>query len=162
MQPFGRNGYGPKIGGCAILGRGAGSPCNTMWPGPRPTSMLSFILIRQTIWPQYTNVTDRQVRQIDRQDRADNGPIAYKRSPQNHCYRPTQGRFMRLSIDDSMYTRSIIRQVSLKPNSITLASSELAPNMFGASSELASVIEFGFYCASHMRADVKYNIYNVG
>jgi len=34
---------------------------------------------------------------------------------------------------------------SLKPNSITLASSELAPNMFGASSELASVMEFGFY-----------------
>jgi len=27
--------------------------------------------------------------------------------------------------------------VSYKPNSITLASSELAPNMFGASSELA-------------------------
>jgi len=33
----------------------------------------------------------------------------------------------------------------LKPNSITLANSELAPNMFGASSELASVMEFGFY-----------------
>ena len=31
----------------------------------------------------------------------------------------------------------------LKPNSITLASSELAPNMFGACSELASVMEFG-------------------
>ena len=31
-----------------------------------------------------------------------------------------------------------------KPNSITLASSELAPNMFGASSELATVMEFGF------------------
>ena len=30
-----------------------------------------------------------------------------------------------------------------KPNSITLASSELAPNMFGASSEPASVMEFG-------------------
>jgi len=29
-------------------------------------------------------------------------------------------------------------QRELKPNSITLASSELAPNMFGASSELAS------------------------
>jgi len=28
-------------------------------------------------------------------------------------------------------------QALLKPNSITLASSELAPNMFGASSELA-------------------------
>jgi len=35
--------------------------------------------------------------------------------------------------------------VGLKPNSITLASSELTPNMFGASSELASVMEFGFY-----------------
>jgi len=35
--------------------------------------------------------------------------------------------------------------IYLKPNSITLASSELAPNMFGASSELASVMEFGFY-----------------
>jgi len=33
----------------------------------------------------------------------------------------------------------------LKPNSITLASysSELAPNMFGASSKTASVVEFG-------------------
>jgi len=30
-----------------------------------------------------------------------------------------------------------------KPNSITLASSELASNMFGACSELASVMEFG-------------------
>ena len=33
---------------------------------------------------------------------------------------------------------------ALKPNSITLAGSVLAPNMFGASSELASVMEFGF------------------
>jgi len=31
---------------------------------------------------------------------------------------------------------------TLKANSITLASSELAPNMFGASSEPASVMEF--------------------
>jgi len=31
----------------------------------------------------------------------------------------------------------------LKPNSITLAGSELAPNMFGASSQLACVMEFG-------------------
>jgi len=30
-----------------------------------------------------------------------------------------------------------------KPNSITLASWELAPNMFGASSEPASIMEFG-------------------
>jgi len=31
-----------------------------MWPGPRPTCMPSFVLIRPTIWPQCTNVTDRQ------------------------------------------------------------------------------------------------------
>ena len=62
MQPFGRNWYGPKIGGCAPLGRGA----NTMWPGPRPSCMPSFIFIRPTVWPQCTNVTDRQT---DRQDR---------------------------------------------------------------------------------------------
>jgi len=34
-----------------------------------PTRMLSFILIHPTVWPQYTNATDRQTGQ-------DNGPIA--------------------------------------------------------------------------------------
>ena len=40
-----------------------------MWPGPRPTCIPSFILISPTVWPQYTNVTDRtgQDRQADRQ-----------------------------------------------------------------------------------------------
>jgi len=37
----------------------AESPSNTMWPGPRPTCMPSFILIHPVIWPQYTNVTNR-------------------------------------------------------------------------------------------------------
>jgi len=38
MQPFGRNRYGPKIGGSPPFGGGgAGSPCNTMRPGPRPS-----------------------------------------------------------------------------------------------------------------------------
>ena len=46
-----------------FLGRGAGFPSNTMWPGPRPSSMPSFILIHPTVWPQYTNVTDRQTGQ---------------------------------------------------------------------------------------------------
>jgi len=46
---------------------------------PRPTCMPSFILIRPTVWPQYTSVRDRT-------DRQDNGPLAqgepfYKRSP---------------------------------------------------------------------------------
>ena len=39
------------------------------------------------------------------------------------------------------------QHANIKPNSITLASPELAPNMFGASSELASVMEFGLYLA---------------
>jgi len=38
---------------------GAGSPSNIMWPGPRPSCVTSFILIHSTIWPQYTNATDR-------------------------------------------------------------------------------------------------------
>ena len=49
-------------------GGGAGSPSNTMWPGPRLTCMPSFILIHQTVWPQYTNVTARTGR-TDRTDR---------------------------------------------------------------------------------------------
>jgi len=84
--------------GCAPLGGGARSPSNTVWPGPRPTCMLSFILIRLTVWPQYTNAIDKQDRQTgqDRQDRqTDNGPIAYRANcfysaPQcSHCKRCT-------------------------------------------------------------------------
>jgi len=55
---------------CPFGEGGAGSPSNTMWPGPRPTCKPSFILIRPTVWPQCTNVADRQ----------DNGPIAYRRT----------------------------------------------------------------------------------
>jgi len=50
------------------LGRGAGSPSNTMWPGPRPTRVPSFILIH-SIQPfgqnTPTSQTDRK-----RSDRA--------------------------------------------------------------------------------------------
>jgi len=42
---------------------GAGFPCNTVWCGPWPTSMTSF-MIHPTVWPQYTNVTDRQDRHV--------------------------------------------------------------------------------------------------
>jgi len=40
-----------------------------------------------------------------------------------------------VSVDAAEYTQTV--RLQLKPNSITLASSELAPSMFGASSELA-------------------------
>jgi len=58
---FGR-GYAP------FLGRGAGSPSNSV---ARAEAYLhaKFHLDDATVWPQYTNVTDRQ-------DRTDNGLIA--------------------------------------------------------------------------------------
>ena len=56
---------------CPLFGRGAGSSSNTMCPGPRRTFVPSFILIRPTVWPQYTNDTDRTGQ--DRQ--TNNGPI---------------------------------------------------------------------------------------
>ena len=46
--------HGLKSGGCcALFRRGNGSPSNTMWPGPRPSSVPSGILIHSSIWPQY-------------------------------------------------------------------------------------------------------------
>jgi len=48
------------------LRRGAGSPSNTMWPGPWPTYVPSFIVIHPTVWLQYTNVTERTERQTER------------------------------------------------------------------------------------------------
>jgi len=43
IQPFAHNRYGPQIGGFApFWGRGGGSPSNAVWPGPRPTYMLSL------------------------------------------------------------------------------------------------------------------------
>jgi len=64
IEPFGHNRYGPKIGGLCPFGGGApGCPSSTVWPGLRPTCVPSFIWIRSTIWPQYSNVTDRTDRQ---------------------------------------------------------------------------------------------------
>ena len=41
---------------------GTVSQSSTMWFGPRPTTTPSRILIHPTVWPQYSNVTDRQDR----------------------------------------------------------------------------------------------------
>ena len=56
IQPFGHIRHGTKIGGWApfVGGGGAGSPSNTMSPGPRPTSIPSGLLIHPAIWPQRT------------------------------------------------------------------------------------------------------------
>ena len=37
---------------------GAGSPSNTLWPGPRPSSLPIDILIHAAVWPQQTWATD--------------------------------------------------------------------------------------------------------
>jgi len=52
---------GGKVRGAVPLsvGGGAGSSSNTMSPGPRPAAVPSGVLIHPTVWPQYTNVTDR-------------------------------------------------------------------------------------------------------
>ena len=84
-----QNRHGQKSEGCCAPFRGgAGSPFNTMWPGQRPTSVPSDILIHPTLWPQHTNVTDRQT---------DNGPIAqgepfYKRLPKTGSRDPDHSR----------------------------------------------------------------------
>jgi len=41
-------------GSAPFWGRGAGSPSSTMWPGPRPTSVPSAILIHPAVWSQQT------------------------------------------------------------------------------------------------------------
>ena len=64
----GHNRHKPNSGGgllCPLFGvgllpcGGAGSPSKTMWSVPRRTSIPSGLLIHPTVWPQYTNVTDR-------------------------------------------------------------------------------------------------------
>jgi len=43
------------VGDCSTHFRGgAGSPSNTLLPGPRPTSVPSGILIHPAVWLQYT------------------------------------------------------------------------------------------------------------
>jgi len=45
---------GRKLGGLCLFSWGAMSPSNTMWPGPRPTSIASGILTHPAVWPQQT------------------------------------------------------------------------------------------------------------
>jgi len=42
-----------KVGDCCmpLSMRGSWAPSNAMWPGPRPTSVPSGILIRPAVWP---------------------------------------------------------------------------------------------------------------
>ena len=70
IQPFGHNGHGPKIGGCAPSG-GPGSPSNTMWRGQGlPPCQVSSLSIQPFGNNTPTSQTDRTGQ--DRTDRQDN------------------------------------------------------------------------------------------
>ena len=68
---------GRKVGGCCTpFRRGELGLQLAQYGLGRGLYLLSGILIHPTVWPQFTNVTDRQTRQNDRQDGTDNAPIA--------------------------------------------------------------------------------------
>jgi len=54
MQPFGPIDMGRKLGAAEPLFGEDGSSSNTTWPGTRPTSVSSGILIHPALWPQQT------------------------------------------------------------------------------------------------------------
>ena len=73
FQPFGHNRHGPKIGGgCAFFFGGAGSPPNNVACAEayQSTTIPSFMLIHPTVWPQYTNVTDKTDRHTGQTQRS--------------------------------------------------------------------------------------------
>ena len=54
-----------KVGAAVPLSVGeGGSPFNTLSPGPRPTCIPTGILMQPTVWPQYTNVTEKTDRRM--------------------------------------------------------------------------------------------------
>ena len=74
IQPFGHN----RQGCCAPFWRwGAGSPSDTMWLGPMPSSIPCGILIRPTVFTIHQR--HRQER-TDRTGQTDNCPIAARRT----------------------------------------------------------------------------------
>ena len=81
---------GRKLGAVLLWGGGPGFPSSTMWPGPRPTGVPSFILICPTVWPQCTNVTDR-TGQTDRQ-RSNDTRRTVLQTVAEKSYGPTQVR----------------------------------------------------------------------
>jgi len=63
IQPFRHNRHGPKSVGllCPFPWGRTRSPSNTMWPGPRPTSVLSRILVYPALWRQQIWAKKRRV-----------------------------------------------------------------------------------------------------
>jgi len=123
---------GRKLWGSAPFGvGGTGSPSNSMARAEAYLYAKFHLLIHPTVWPQYTNVTDR----------THNGLIAmgepfYKRSPKNCSrYKPTDDRCtllcccycslaywtVRIKISPSVSTTKFANQHLSVPNRSNLA-----------------------------------------
>ena len=77
-----------------FVGDGTGSPSSTMSLGPRPTSVLSGVLIHPAVWPQYTNVTERQT---DRTTVPQHGTNRFTNGrPKNHVHIDARGHRLRI------------------------------------------------------------------
>jgi len=93
---------GRKLGDCApfLLGEGTEFPSNTIWPGPEPTSTPSFILIHPTVWPQYTNNTDRTRQDRQRSDSIGQTALQTVAQGKAACFtNPFQRRLLSSNID---------------------------------------------------------------
>jgi len=85
---------GRKLGAPSAFGEGELGPhlMQCGWPGSRLNCVPSFILIHPTVWPQYTNVTDRTDttdRQTDRQRSDSIGRTVLQPVAQNHQFLST-------------------------------------------------------------------------
>jgi len=109
----------------------AGSPSNTMSPGPRPTSVPSGILIHPTIRPEYTNVTDIQT------DRRDRTTVAPKTTPSHYTklsVRINRGRSSVLSCQqcNTLCTSGLVDDVMFSHNTMGHVARGLGNNDVGA------------------------------
>jgi len=78
-----------------------------MPPGPRPTSVQSGILIHPTIWPQYTNVTDRQTdRQTGQRSRSIGRDVTCNGRPKKKPGLRVHARYMDNSNADGVDTEN--------------------------------------------------------
>ena len=80
-----------------------------MWPGPRPTSVPSSVLIHPTVWPQYTNITDRTDNALsDSIGRTVLQTVAQKSATFRVWDRVSDGSTLILEIADFLYNKGII------------------------------------------------------
>ena len=118
-------------GCCSPFREEVGSPSNTMPPGPRPTSVRSGILIHPAVWPQYTNVTDRQTRQIGQRSRSI-GRVTCNCRPKSLVFICVRARYMDKRNGDGVetensFTFGVIEVAESGPEEATSGLAKLFP-----------------------------------